>query len=407
MQNRSKPTIMQNVRSIIPVILLTTLLAGCVAPTTTPTTTSVVTAENSAVATTAPATTTSEVATSESTTTVTTVATDITTILLGETITIEGGGASVNSDGVLIAAAGSYEISGTLSDGMVKVDAPGATVELILNGVNITNSDGPAILFAEIDQAIVTLAEGSTNTITDGGNDDDLDAALYSNNTLTIRGTGDLHVTGNNNEGISSTLHINFEGGNIWVHAIEDGVNANNDNVSQINISGGYLYVETETGDGIDSNGTIDITGGTVVTLGALVDMNGGLDADGAVTISGGTVIATGMRQSTPVATSPQKSIMVSFNGTQAAGTLVSIQADGNTLLTFAPAINYQTLIYSSAEIEEGISYDIYVGGSATGDVVDGVYRSGEYTPGTLFTTVTTESVTNARNQMRGPRNAP
>lgn len=385
-----------HVHCAVALLLAAGLMSGCVAPITSTTgspTASVVPAES--------ATATPVVTEAERSSTVT-------TITLSDMITIDGEGATVNGSDVLITAAGSYEISGTLSDGMIEVRAPGAIVELILNGVEITNADGPAILFAEIEHAIVTLLAGATNHISDGGANEAFDAALYSNNTLTIRGEGSLHVTGTYNEGISSTMHINFEGGTIWVRAVEDGVNANNDGVSQINIHGGYLYVETEIGDGVDSNGTINITGGTIITHGALVDMNGGLDADGPVTITGGTVIATGLRLSTPTPASTQKAVMVSFNSTQAAGTLVSIQAAGDTLLTFAPAIDFRTLLYSSAEIAEGVSYDVYVGGSASGDVVDGVY-DGEYTPGELFTTVTTESVTNARNPWFGgpPRNAP
>jgi hypothetical protein len=322
-------------------------------------------------------------------------ATDVTAIILGDIITINGAGASVNEEGVTITSTGTYKFSGTLEDGMVQVDAAGETVELILDGATITSSDSPAILFSEVGEAIVTLQEGTVNTLADGGNSD-FDAALYSNGTITIRGEGDLNVTGSNNEGISSVMHINIGGGNIRVIAVEDGLNANNDNVSVITISGGYLYVESESGDGIDSNGDITITGGTLITLSALADASGGLDADGDVTISGGTVIATGSRLSVPGASSPQKSLLVTYDTTQQANTLVSIQEDGRQILTFAPAKDYQSLLYSSDSIADDISYDVYTGGSATGDMVDGLYPNAEYTPGTLVTTVTTESINNA-----------
>jgi hypothetical protein len=274
---------------------------------------------------------------------------------------------------------------------MVQVNAPGATVELVLGGATITNLDGPAILFAQAGEAIVTLQEGSVNALADGGNSD-FDAALYSNASITIRGGGDLHITGNNLEGISSVMHINIEGGNIRVHAVEDGLNANNDNVSVITVSGGYLYIESQNGDGIDSNGKITITGGAVVTLSSLADVSGGLDADGDVTIDGGTVIATGARLSTPAAGSAQKSILVSYTATQAANTLVSIQEAGRQILTFAPAAPYQSLLYSAAGLADNVSYEVYSGGSATGDVVDGLYRNAQYTPGSLVATVTTAS---------------
>ena len=328
----------------------------------------------------------------------------VTTIELGDTITISGDGAAVSDAGVTITAPGAYHISGTLADGMVEVNAAGGKVELVLDGATIANADGPAILFAEVAEAVVTLADGTVNALTDGGSSE-FDAALYANGSLTIQGGGALDVVANNAEGISSVMHITIDGGVIHVKAVEDGLNANNDNVSVITINGGYLFIETEIGDGIDSNGKLTINGGTVIAHGALADANGGLDADGDVTIAGGTVIATGSRLSTPTANSPQQSIMVSFDAAQDAGALVAIQTAGNQVLTFAPAIPYQTLLYSSDVIAEGVSYDVYSGGQATGEAVDGLYTDAEYSGGTLVSTITTDSVTNARRG--GPRPAP
>jgi len=327
-----------------------------------------------------------------------------TSILLDDGIGINGDGAKISDDGVTITSAGTYTISGVLEDGMIEIDAPNETVNLILEGVTITNSNGPAILFKNALEAIVTLEADSENVLSDGG-DSDYDGALYSTSTMTIRGEGNLTVIGNNEEGIASEMHLNIEGGNIWVSAADDGLNANNDNVSIITISGGYLYVDGG-GDGIDSNGSIEITGGTVIAMSALTDANGGLDADGDVTITGGTVIATGARLSLPSKNSEQKSIFVNFGSTQAANTLVSIQNDSNDLLTFAPAKEYQSLLYSSSILEENISYDVYIGGSAEGEGVDGLYINAVVTPDSLIDTVTTDSLNNA-NQGGRPMDKP
>lgn len=276
---------------------------------------------------------------------------------------------------VLITTAGTYVLSGTLADGMVEVAAPGAAVTLVLNGVDITNSSGPAILFSAASEAVVILADGTSNVITDGGTSE-FDAALYSDTTLTIGGNGSLEVHAVY-EGISSTMHINVTGGTIHVHAAEDGLNANNDGVSQINISGGYLYVETTEGDAIDSNGTLTVTGGTVIAQGALVDGNSGLDADGAVTLSGGTVIATGGSMMGGLAAADQQALTVNFGQTYAAGSLVTIVSDsGEQVLVFAPASAFQQLIVSSDEIQAGVTYTVYVGGTAMGTAVDGLYQA-------------------------------
>lgn len=291
---------------------------------------------------------------------------------------------------VLITEAGTYVLSGTLADGMVEVAAAGAAVTLVLNGVDISNSSGPAILFSAASEAVVILADGTHNVIADGGASE-FDAALYSDASLTIAGSGSLDVHAVY-EGISSTMHINIVGGTIHVWADEDGLNANNDGVSQINVSGGYLYVETTAGDAIDSNGTLTVTGGTVIAQGALVDGNSGLDADGAVTLSSGLVIATGGSMMGSLAAADQQALIVDFGQTWSAGSLVAIVSDsGEQVLVFAPASDFQQLIVSSDKIEAGVTYTVYVGGTATGASVDGLYEAASAL-GTSVGTVTSAS---------------
>ena len=295
-----------------------------------------------------------------------------TRITLGEQITVAGDGASATSGHVQITAGGVYEISGALDDGQIEVNAPGADVEIILAGAEITSTDGPAILFRDAGTALLTLAPGSANRVEDGG-DTDFDAAIAADVSLTVGGEGSLEVVGNQNEGIASTMHLTFTGGDIHVRAVEDGINANNDDVSEIRVTGGTLFVETDTGDGIDSNGTITITGGTVIALGAVVDRNGGLDADGDITIDGGEVVATGARQPAPVAASAQQSLLLRFDQVQDAGTLVVIRdASGKDVLVFAPSAPFQQLLVSQPGVLAGESYAVYTGGTAEGESIDG-----------------------------------
>jgi hypothetical protein len=311
------------------------------------------------------------------------------TIVLGEATAITGTGAIVTDDGVDITAGGTYQVSGTLADGMLHVDAGDAAVTLVLDGATITNADGPAVYVETASDVTVQTTAGTTSALTDGG-ESEQDAALYSVPTVTLGGDGALVVNATY-EGISSTVDIRVEGSTVRVIAGEDGLNANEDGVSDITISGGSLYVQTDTGDGIDSNGTIHITGGDVVSYGGLADANSGLDADGEITITGGTLVATGSMRGIPGDTSTPESAYVSFGGTQAAGTLVSIQSAGTEMLTIAPVVDFQTLLYSSADLADGITYDVYLGGSSTTTSMDGVYEPGGYVAGELFGTTTTE----------------
>ena len=297
---------------------------------------------------------------------------DPTLITLGPEVAIEGEGATATAGHVRITAGGVYEFNGELTDGQIEVDAPDAEVEVILNDAQLTSRDGPAILVRDARTATLSLAPGSKNRVEDGG-DTEFDAAIAAAVSLTIGGEGALDVVGNQNEGIASSMHLTFTGGEIHIRAVEDGVNANHDDVSEITITGGTLFVETETGDGIDSNGTITITGGSVTTLGAMNDRNGGLDADGDVTIDGGEVIAAGARQAEPAAASQQASLLLRFAEEQAAETLVVVRdSAGEDVLVFAPAIPFQQMLVSEPGIVPGATYAYFTGGTAEGEAVNG-----------------------------------
>ncbi|HOZ60296.1 MAG TPA: carbohydrate-binding domain-containing protein, partial [Nakamurella multipartita] len=120
-----------------------------------------------------------------------------------ETITLSGTSASssaaavtVSGGTVTITAAGTYRISGTLTDGQLVVDVPGdGVVTLILDGTDITSSTGSALLVSDAQSVVVQLAEGTQNTLSDASTyaqastDTDTDtpnAALYSTADLTI-----------------------------------------------------------------------------------------------------------------------------------------------------------------------------------------------------------------------------
>ena len=297
-----------------------------------------------------------------------------TTIELGKNIVVYGKGAEVNNEGILISQEGIYELEGILEDGMIMVEVPEGQVELILNGLKVVNNNGPAIFFSEIKEGIVTLSEGTSNYIQDGGKSE-FDAALYTNGNLTIKGKGRLKVLAAD-EGISSTMHIRIEDGDIDIDAYEDGINANNDNVSTIEINGGNLYIESQTGDGIDSNGSIEINGGNIISLSATEDASGGLDADGEVIINSGTVVATGTMLSLPSQDSPQKSIMIFFNDQQSNST-VSVQKDGEEIYSIDIAKEFRVFFYSSELLEENVSYDVFIDGQKISSATTANLRDG------------------------------
>lgn len=207
------------------------------------------------------------------------------TITLGSTITYEGEGISVSGTTVKITKGGDYTVTGTLSDGMIYVDST-EKVKLRLSDANITNKSGPAIYFCNSKRSLITLVKGTKNTLADGSSySEDAKAALFTNDTLEIKGEGSLSVTGNYKHAIASDDDVIIEEGNITVKsAIKDGIHAN-DNIT---VSGGTLNI-TATSDGFDSEGDILISGGEV-TVSAGDD---GMHAATQLKVTAGTINIT------------------------------------------------------------------------------------------------------------------
>ncbi len=282
--------------------------------------------------------------------------------------------------------------------------------------------------------------KAGTSVVIETGNFviDTADDGIHSNNAVTINnGTfviasgddgihGDATVDINNGdinilqsyEGIESAV-ITINAGTIHVVASDDGINVAGGNDGSgfgggpgrggapgqetfggtsdymLYINGGYIYVDAQC-DGLDANGIIQMTGGIVLVNGPTMNGNGALDYDGGFTLSGGILVAAGsagMAQA-PGQTSTQNSILVGFDNTLAAGTLVHIQdSAGNELLTFAPSKEFQTIVFSSPELVTGGTYEVYTGGSSDGTVTDGYYQGGTYSGGTLAASLTIASV--------------
>jgi hypothetical protein len=150
--------------------------------------------------------------------------------------TVSGSGASVSGSTVTLSQAGTYLVSGTLSDGQILVSAANDDlVHLVLGGADITNSSGAPLYASQCDKLVVTLADGTSNTLTDGGasfayNDaanEEPNAALFSKDDLTLNGTGSLIVNASFNNGIGTKDDLVIVSGNLTVSAANHGVKGN------------------------------------------------------------------------------------------------------------------------------------------------------------------------------------
>ncbi len=214
------------------------------------------------------------------------------------------------------------------------------------------------------------------------------DDGIHAETTVSING-GTIDIT-KSYEGIEG-LTINFAGGTTHVTSSDDGVNARTDTSSQplVNISGGYLYLNA-AGDGLDSNGSIYITGGTTIVNGPTVDNNGPIDkGDGSgsvISITGGLLVAVGSKgMAVGPTTGSQFSALIGHSSVVGSSSLYVITDSNNThLVAFKPAKNSYSICVSSPYFSTG-TYKLYCGGSYANatSTTDGLYQGGVYTPGT------------------------
>ena len=132
----------------------------------------------------------------------------------------------------------------------------------------------------------------------------------------------------------------------------------------QIILEGGTLTIDAE-GDGIDSNGTVSISGGSLVVNGSVQGGNGPLDAAGDITITGGRVWALGTSDMLQgfAQGSTQASITANIAGT-AGQTLIILDAKGKEVARQTASKDFQAVVMSSADLVDGQTYTIQVEGT-------------------------------------------
>lgn len=229
---------------------------------------------------------------------------------------VSGDNATASGSTVTIAAAGTYVITGSSSNGQIVIDAPDdAKVQIVLDGVALSNGSGPCIYASNADKLFVTLAEDTANTLSDGsswtlsGSEDEPDATVFCTCDLTVNGSGTLNVDATTHHGIHSTddlvvtggtLNVNaandglvgkdsvkIGGASVHVTAQDDGVKASNDDEDKgfVLISGGDVDIDAQD-DGIKATCLIKTSGGTVT----VDSQDDALHSDADLWLDGGTL---------------------------------------------------------------------------------------------------------------------
>ena len=139
-------------------------------------------------------------------------------------------------------------------------------------------------------------------------------------------------------------------------------------------INGGKVHVDAD-GDGIDSNGSITITGGATSVEGPENSGNGIMDVggQGKATITGGTFFATGSAgMALQFSEESTQGCILTTVGAQA-GTVTLTDADGNTIATQETDKQFACVQISSPDIKDGSTYTLNVGGNETEITMDGL----------------------------------
>lgn len=203
----------------------------------------------------------------------------------------------------------------------------------------------------------------SSGNITINAGDDGLTAV----SSLQID-DGTVNIT-NSYEGIEAR-NITLNGGSISIVSSDDAINAVSpsgetmqaDSATTLVINGGEIHVRTE-GDGIDSNGSFEMTGGTLVVMGPTRSGNGSLDVNGSAVITGGTVVMAGASGMATNFTSASQGTMLINTGSQSEGTGISVKdSSGKEIINVTADCSYQTVLISSPELVTGNNYTFTAG---------------------------------------------
>lgn len=283
---------------------------------------------------------------------------------------------------VHITKAGTYRLSGTLSKGQVAVDLgddaeedPNAVVTLVLDNVNITCEVAPGIIFYNVYEsentdkagANVYIADGSTNTVNGSyvakiykeGTEKKkhkYDGAFYSKKSMIINGNTGVLNINAENEGLDTEMHLTINGGVINITANNDGINVNEDGVSIFTMNGGILTVDSGYGEEGDG---IDSNGSIVINGGTIVAMPCNLSADGGIDSDLGITINGGTVIGfgmNGTITEDSKQAYISSN---MSGTSIVIKSGKNVIYTLETPRSYSKLIFSSSDIKEDGTYSV------------------------------------------------
>lgn len=244
--------------------------------------------------------------------------------------------------------------------GEIKYEIDGTEYAVTKNTNYFIVIDGARVKINSSDDAIHT---NSGNVLIKGGTLDltTLDDGIHADELVKIDG-GEITVNGSY-EGIEGA-YVEIGGGTIHITASDDGINAASDDESvneHIIISGGTITVDA-SGDGLDSNGTIYVSGGTLIVYGPTTGADTGLDADGGILIDGGNVFVASSKEMLEIPASNSKSNVLVYgaNTVPAGSEIILTNTDGGEMVRITLKKQAQAIILSMPELATNGTYSLY-----------------------------------------------
>ncbi|MEU9912265.1 carbohydrate-binding domain-containing protein [Streptomyces sp. NPDC051001] len=369
-------------------------------------------------------------------------------VIVSGTVTVEAADDGVRGKDYLVVRGGSVKVSArgdglksdntedtkagyiAVSAGTVQVTAAGdgvdAATDLVVTGgtLDVTAQATDDSSAHGLKSGVITVLEQGTVQVDASADGLHSDAAVHLGGAKVTVAAGDdgVHAEGDlvisagtvaitrSNEGLEGK-DITVAGGSTKVTSGDDGVNASGSTASSedqgggpggggggesvgdfsLNVTGGTLVIDAD-GDGFDSNGTAEITGGTLVVNGPEAGGNGALDVNGSFTVSGGVLLAAG---SAGMAVAPDEEsgqgwLSATLDSAVAAGTTLHVvDSDGKVVASYVTEKAIQNVVYSSSALESGSEYRIWSGGRASGEETGGMYPAGDLDGADEIATVT------------------
>lgn len=289
-------------------------------------------------------------------------------IVLGSTPKVTGSNVTVNGSTVIITAEGDYIFSGSVSEGQIVVKTGVAKTEdkvtIVLNGVDISNSSQPAIFVEECKRCTIKPKEGSVNYVSSGVEKKSAHetGAIFSNDTVKLKGNGELNITATASHGINSDDDVVIESGTYNIDSRKSGITANAD----VTINDGNIHVKSGT-NGIKSEGTLNINGGYTVISGGTKEEKSAIYAYSTFSYTNGYLYAAGNKVSTPTY-SDHPYIVADLGEVFGGGSTVEMVLDGTQVVSMEPHNEFRCLMMLSPDIYEGSNFYTVINGNSSSE---------------------------------------